>query len=279
MTNQHEPLSIPPEARDLLQRALAGRPRGLFTDVDGTISPIAPAPEQARVLPEAREALDAARATFDVVAAVSGRSALDARRMVGLDGLMYLGNHGFERLDPGSLAPVTLPAAAPYEDDIDATLDAIELQLGPRLPGLRIERKGITGSIHVRACEDPAAAEEIVRRTVAVLAVQKGLRVTEGKMVVEVRPPVDVDKGVVVEDVISGRGLRGAIYLGDDRTDIDALRMMRRLREQGACAAVGVAVLQEEAPADLAEAADITLPNVSATPAFLRLVLRLASGE
>ena len=262
--------TISSDARELLDRMLAAGPRGLFTDVDGTLSPIAPTPDAAILLSGAREALQAVRARFELVVAVSGRSALDAQRMVGLNDITYLGNHGFERLDPGATQPVIWPDAAPYQDDVNAVLDDIEQQASPRFPGLRVERKGITGSIHVRMCADPVEAEDAVRRALSILAVQRGLRVTRGRMVIELRPPVEMDKGIAVAEIVRSAGLRGALYIGDDRTDMDAFRIMRELRESDECESVAVAVLHNEAPEELAEAADITLPGVESVPGFLR---------
>ena len=89
-------------------------------------------------------------------------------------------------------------------------------------------------------------------------------------MVVELRPPVAVDKGVAVARVIREHGLRAALYLGDDRTDIDAFRALRRLTAEGACYGVAVAVLHDEARADLAAEADIALASIQRVPAFLR---------
>lgn len=266
------PLFADPRMTAPLRSALAARPRGLFTDVDGTISPIAPTPEAARLLPGVRALLERARDTFDYVAAVSGRAAENARAMVGVEGIAYIGNHGFERLTPDG-ALVILPAAQPYLRAVAETLAAVARELEPRLPGLRIEPKGVTASIHVRNTADPAAAEEAVYARAAELARDTGLRVTRGKMVVELRPPVEVDKGVAVTEIIRSHGLRGAFYLGDDRTDIDAFRALRRLTQEGVCRGVAVAVIQSEAPPGLADAADLTLPAIEAVPDFLRWLL------
>jgi trehalose 6-phosphate phosphatase len=86
-----------------------------------------------------------------------------------------------------------------------------------------------------------------------------------------------IDKGTAITEVIAAHGLQSALYLGDDRTDIDAFRALRRLTADGTCAGIAVAVLHPEAPANLAAAADITLSSIARVPAFLRLVLRLAA--
>jgi trehalose 6-phosphate phosphatase len=255
-----------------LEEALAARPRGLFSDVDGTLSAIAPTPEAATLLPGVRALLEEARDAFDVVAVVSGRAAGDARQLVGVAGIAYIGNHGLERLDPDGTAQV-LPEALTFRHAISATLATLAEQLAPRFPGLRIEPKGVTASVHVRNTPEPAAAEEAVYQAATAAAQLNGLRVTRGRLVVELRPPVDVDKGVAVAAVIRTHGLRGAIYLGDDRTDIDTFRALRRLTAEGFCHGVAVAVLHAEAPEHLAAEADVALASIGRVPEFLRWLL------
>jgi trehalose 6-phosphate phosphatase len=260
-------------AREKLAAALAARPRGLFFDIDGTLSAIAPTPESATLLPGVAELLEQLRTRFDVVALVSGRAADDARRMVGLPGVLYIGNHGLERIEGDAATVQVLPEAEPYVEAVNTTLDDLDATLAARFPGVHIERKGVTGSIHVRNAPDPDAAEESIARSLTTIAVPRGLLVTRGRRIVEVRPPVAVDKGVAVAGVIRERGLRGALYLGDDRTDLDAFRALRQLNDEGVCQTVAVAVLSPEAPPELAAAADITLPDISFVPGLLRWLL------
>jgi trehalose 6-phosphate phosphatase len=260
-------------AREKLAAALAARPRGLFFDIDGTLSAIAPTPESATLLPGVAELLEQLRTRFDVVALVSGRAADDARRMVGLPGVLYIGNHGLERIEADAATVRVLPEAEPYVEAVNTTLDDLDATLAARFPGVHIERKGVTGSIHVRNAPDPDAAEESIARSLTTIAVPRGLLVSRGRRIVEVRPPVAVDKGVAVAGVIRERGLRGALYLGDDRTDLDAFRALRQLADEGGCQTVAVAVLSPEAPPELAAAADITLPDISFVPGLLRWLL------
>src|SRR5579862_5852508 len=83
---------VPAAGERRLRAALAARPRALLTDIDGTISAIAPSPEAATLLPGVRALLREACAVFDLVAAISGRGADDALRMVGVEGMRYIGN-------------------------------------------------------------------------------------------------------------------------------------------------------------------------------------------
>ena len=260
-------------ARDRLRAVLALRPSGLFSDVDGTLSAIAPTPETAMLLPGVAELLTQARAHFDLVAVVSGRATADARRMVNVPDILYIGNHGLEYLSEDGVTMHVRPEAEPWVRAINHVLASVQSPLTERYPGLRVERKGVTASIHLRGLEEPYKAEEAIFEAVTEAASPKGLRVTRGKLVVELRPPLDIDKGVAIESFIRERGLRSALYLGDDQTDIDAFRTLRRLTEEGVCQGVAVAVSHGEAPANLAAEADIELDSVEAVPSFLRWLL------
>lgn len=271
------PPGLTPTQWATLRQALAQRPRGLLLDIDGTLSPIAPTPEAARLLPGIAPLLERAAERFEVVALISGRGAADARRLVGVERLLYIGNHGLERWTPGENAPQVVPEARPYIPAIAQALDVAERDLLPRLGGLRIERKGIGGSIHTRLCANPQQALATVLEALRPVVDQLGLRLTEGKLVAEIRPPLALNKGAAVEGLVQERRLRGALYLGDDTTDIDAFRALRRLREAGACLGLAVAVLHEEAPPTLAAEADLALPSIDAVPAFLAWVIAAES--
>jgi trehalose 6-phosphate phosphatase len=266
-----------------VRAVLAAHPRGLLTDVDGTISAIAPTPDAAVLLPGVREILTAAHATFDLVAAISGRAARDARRLVGVAQMLYVGNHGMEILAPsareaGAERWTIAPTVQPYIPIITAALDEVERDVVPRFPGMVVERKGVTGSVHYRLVADLEEAESAVELTLAHLFAGE-LRITHGKQVIELRPPVDIDKGTAVEDLVRGHHLRSAIYLGDDSTDLDAFRALSALAAQGEFTGFAVAVLHPEAPPQLAEAADLILSSVDAVPAFLRWLISAAQKE
>ena len=259
--------------RDRLRAVLAQRPFGLFSDVDGTLSAIAPTPDAATLLPGVADALAQARISFAFVAAVSGRAAADASRMVGVPGLLYIGNHGLEYLSEDGKTIHVRPEAEPWVRAINHVLATVQGPLLERYPELMVERKGVTASIHLRRLDEPHQAEDVVYDAVVAAASREGLRVTRGKLVIELRPPLDVDKGVSIEEFIRARGLRGVVYLGDDQTDIDAFRTLQRLTNKGVCQGIAVAVLHHEAPPGLATEADMTLPSVEAVPGFLRWLL------
>lgn len=271
------PSSLLGEAQEQrLRTILSAHPKALLTDVDGVISAIAPTPEAAVLLPGVRETLTAAAQTLDLVAAISGRAARDAYRLVNVPSLTYVGNHGLERLDHYTRAGKDVmrvqvaESARRYLKPVNDLMDAASRELIPQFPGMRVERKGVTGSIHVRNTRDPVAAEAQTLALLEALAAPEGLVITRGKAVVEVRPPVKIDKGTTVERLIRQRRIKGAIYLGDDRTDIDAFRALRRLTADGVCQGIAVAVLSPEAPANLATEADIALDSIAEVPELLR---------
>lgn len=213
---------------DTLRRRLSGTPLVVMLDVDGTLSQIAQRPEEATVAPETRRAVAALAARRNVhVALVSGRAAADARRMVSVANVWVIGNHGYEIVSPGG------------DDLVDASMERYRSaiaraasRIAPKVagvPGVIFEDKGWTLSIHYRLA-DPAVVPRL-KASVRDVAVSLGLLLTEGKMVLEVRPPARVDKGtavVMLGERLGGLKQNGAcVFVGDDRTDEDAFRALR----------------------------------------------------
>jgi trehalose 6-phosphate phosphatase len=260
---------------DLCRAAVASRPRALVTDVDGTLAPIAPTPEDAHLLPQAPALLLRAQQRFDVVAAVSGRDLASLWSIVRLPGMLYVGDHG------NSWWQAPHDAAVPPEPGmhpaIAAALERLSAAPVTAIPGLRIEPKGATAAIHVRNVADPVAASKAVLDALIPIAVITGVTVSEGRAVIEIRAPGAQTKGDTLRRIVAQHRLRGAIYLGDDRTDLDAFDAAHDLRETGICQAVAVAVGSDEAPPDLVRRADLALATIDLVPAFLGWLLDASS--
>lgn len=243
-----------------LERALAPlradpSKAAILCDLDGTLAPIVARPEDAAVPDEAREVLRALAARYALVGVVSGRRAADARAIAGLDELAYSGNHGFEQLLPGASEPVPDPALAGHEEDADRFVADLDREELARL-GFRIEDKGAIVALHWRGAPNEGEAEARASE-IASEAEWQGLVPHRGRMVLEIRPDVSIDKAAAVEGLLRGRGLRAALYGGDDRTDADAFRGLHRLREAGELeAAAAIAVASEEVPEALLAEAD-----------------------
>ena len=266
-------VTAPDRGLAALLAPLRERPResAVLCDVDGTLAPIVPRPEDARLLDGAAGVLEELRGRMRLLGFVSGRGLADLERLVGLEGCAYAGNHGMELHLPGERPRLAdgvaahMPAVAAFA----ATWPPQRLTAG----GLRLEEKGATLSVHARGAPDPAAAALLLRE-VAREAAAHGLVTTTGREVLEVRPPVRVDKGTAVTQLLAGVGARAALYVGDDRTDADAWRALRALRDAGALDhAVALAVASAEVPAEVREAADAEVDGPAGALEALRALV------
>lgn len=204
-----------------------------------------------------RDVLMRLQARYALVVCVSGRRAEDARRVVGIDSLDYVGNHGLERLAPNSSHVETQPAVAAWRDQVRSFATG---SYTPELreAGIRLEDKDVIWSFHWREAghgeATPAAVEQV-----AVSAQKAGLVSHWGRKVLEIRPPVPFDKGSGLERLLD-EGIDVAVYVGDDRTDLDAFKRLRELRSAGRLShAVCVGVVSGEGPPEIAGEADLTV--------------------
>ncbi len=216
------PVSVDPTA---LVARLVGRPAFLYLDYDGTLVPIARHPDQA-ALDDAGRTLLRALARALPVAIVSGRARATLRALVGVPSLYYVGNHGLEISGPGFQHNTAVPTR--WRRDLDAILTAIETD-APR--GAVVERKGVTVSIHYRLVAAPDRTRWLpeLRARLAPWAARGRVRLVRGKAAVELRPPVDWNKGAAVCWLLSHVGAKDRlpVYFGDDATDEDAFRAVR----------------------------------------------------
>ncbi len=251
---------------DAAARLLAARPAALFLDIDGTLAPIAPTPGDAEVPPSVRGDI-AALTEHMTVAVLTGRAVGDARRMVGVEGAVYVGNHGAERWEDGQGVPA--PEVAPYLPALRALAEEAARRF-PQRGGFLIEDKGASLSIHYRLAADPERARAEALAFAREAGAPTSLRASEGKMVVEVRAPVDLSKGTALARLAAERGIKSAAAVGDDVTDVAMFEALRALREQGVLEGFTAAVLGERTPPALTEAADYALDGPAETALFLR---------
>jgi trehalose-phosphatase len=240
----------------------------ILTDVDGTLAPIVERAEEAVVPAAARAVLARLGERYALVGCISGRQALEARRLVGLDSLAYAGNHGLELLLPGDEAPRPDPSIAGRETEAAEFLAAVDEE---RLDaaGLWREDKGPIQALHWRGAADEAGAESRAHE-IAIEAGKAGLEPRWGRKVLELRPLGGGGKDGAVASLLADERLDRATYAGDDRTDLDGFRRLRQLREEGRLrAAVCVGVLSAEAPAELAEESDLTVDGLEGWMAIL----------
>ncbi len=231
----------------LTRLAEAPEQAAIVLDVDGTLAPIVRRPDEAAVPEEARRELERLVARYALVACVSGRTGEDARRLVAVDGVRYVGSHGLE----------LAPEADRWRDEIHRFTASVDWP---------VEDKGLTVSFHYREAENEDEALEYLEG-VAERARAAGLVPRFGRKVLEIRPPVQADKGTAVAQLLGDAGVNRALYAGDDTTDLDAFRALDGL-ELG----IRVAVSSDEAPSELVEAADIV---VGSPAELLTLLARL----
>ena len=249
---------------------------GVFLDIDGTLAPIVERAEDAHVPEEVSRALGSLARRYGCVACVSGRSAADARRLVGVGGIAYAGAHGAELLEPGASSPRVLPAFASWTDrvrEFGHARDARDL----RQLRVRIEDKGPIVAFHWRGAPDEDAARTRVEG-IAAEAEDAGFATHWGRKVLEVRPPVPVDKGQAVEELVRRCGIRAAMYAGDDATDLDAFDALDSLRDRGELdAVVKVGVASEEGPQAIVGRAELVVEGTAGVTQVLAALGESAS--
>ena len=233
--------------KELLGRFAAEPGRAaILLDVDGVLAPIVDVPHEAAVPDETRAQLRRLHGNYALVACISGRPAADARRIVGLDELVYVGEHGLE----------LVPEAAEWRERLHRLSETVDWD--------DVERKPLTVTFHYRRAKDEAEALRLLEG-VAARAKAEGLVPRFGRKVLELRPPLDANKGTAVAYLLARHGLGRALYAGDDSTDVDAFRALEGL-ELG----VAVAVASPEGPKELREAADLVVDG----PAEMLQLLR-----
>jgi trehalose 6-phosphate phosphatase len=229
----------------------------VVADFDGTLAPIVDDPTRARPLPAAVSALRALVEPFGLVGVVSGRSVDFLRAQLPVDGLTLVGQYGLERLVDGEV--VVDERAEAYAGAVAVAGDEAE----HRWPRLLVERKGaLAFSVHWRATPDAAPPLDELEA----FARRYGLAVSRGRMVGEVRAPVDVDKGAALSLLIQERRVRACAFAGDDYGDLSAFSALTdRAERQAGFVGVRIAVRSPEAPPALLATAD----HVADSPADL----------
>jgi trehalose 6-phosphate phosphatase len=258
-------------------RAAAAAPRStaLFCDIDGTISPIVSRPAEAAVPEATREVLAVLVRRLGLVAFVTGRSLEDGRRMIPLDGATYVGTHGLEvqRAD-GSVE--TEPQAERYVAQIREVTDAAARDLDCETLGIVLENKRAVLAVHYRLAPDPAVTRHEIFARVVEPARARGLAISTGHYLFEVRPPLPFTKGTAVRTLLDGEAYLAAIFCGDDLTDVTGFKAVhdwgRRDARRAACA---LAAVTAETPQPVIDEADVL---VRATPGVHEALAGLAAA-
>lgn len=246
----------------------------VFLDLDGTLAPIVPQPKSVAIPGPMAKLVRKLEHLYLAVAVVSGRPATEAKRIVGVPDIAYIGNHGFEILLPGH-AVVVSEEARPFVTRIREIVDFCRTLDEINEKGIFVEDKTATMSLHYRSADNPEEARAIIMEKVVPQVEKRELKYSEGRMVLEVKPPVPVDKGVAVGRLLDRLDARRAVYMGDDTTDIDALKELRKRKRRKDSVMVGIGVISQEMPADLAKYADLMVDKIIG----VETVLQILAGE
>ena len=244
----------------------------VLLDIDGTLAPIVPNAADARVPEGTRHLLVEIAKRYGVVACVTGRRASEARALVAIGSISYLGTHGSELLRAGWTEAVLDPDVETWVRHIHQfgrEADTAEL----RRLRVRLEDKGAIVAFHWRGAPDEDAARAAID-ALATRAEAAGLRTHWGRKVLEVRPPVQIDKGAGIASFLDDQHVDCVLYVGDDASDREAFRALSRLAEEGKVEhVVRVGVQSEEAPSELIDEVDIVVDGTDGVRELLAALI------
>ena len=244
----------------------------VLLDIDGTLAPIVRHAADAHVPEATRTLLIEIAKRYRMVGCVSGRRAATARQIVAIGTIAYIGNHGGELLRPGATRPEVDPDLAAWTARVRAFAARADTPEHQRIR-VRSEDKDAIAAFHWRGAPDEEAAAAAVQE-IARLAEDEGFAIHWGRKVLEVRPPVALDKGLGIAKLLRGAPVSAALYAGDDSTDLDAFRGLRALVESEVLASsLCVAVRSDEAPPELAREADLTVDGTGGVRELLEALL------
>lgn len=243
----------------------------IITDVDGTISEIAPTPEEAEVSDSMNKLLTALNKKFKLVGVISGRSLSNVKDMVGVDGILYVGNHGLEYLKNGEKFIET--EAEKYCQKMEELYKEIEKHHISKLEGLILENKKIGLCIHYRQCPSSEEAREKIRLALKEILNSDELKISSGRKIIEIKPPLIQDKGTILEKIAQEYNLKQIIYLGDDVTDYDAFTKLEELEKKKNIETASILVLSKEIPIYVKNSAKYYLNSVQEVQRFFEWLL------
>ncbi|HEY7416399.1 MAG TPA: trehalose-phosphatase [Ktedonobacteraceae bacterium] len=253
-----------------LTSVLEQQRRGLVFDIDGTLSPIAPTPDQAHLYPGVAESLQQARQHAHV-AIMTGRAIADGARIVNVEDVTYIGTHGLEWCDglPTTHPIQLIPEAQQYVEPGRYLLNLVEQA---QLPGVIVQYKNVGGSIHYRQAANPEQTRQRILALLEEAVRQAHMHMGEGKYVIEILPPLNVNKGIALRSYVQHFGLQGVFFAGDDRTDLNAMLEAEQLRREG-LATYTVLVRHPDTLPEMLEHADEIVDGVEAMAVKLQAIV------
>jgi trehalose 6-phosphate phosphatase len=232
-----------------------------------------PDPDQAAPNPQAAAILSELNQCLLRVAIISGRDTDFLVSRLPLPRALFIGNHGLEERHEGASRLVT--EAQPYVERLGRAADAVAALPQARVPGVTIERKRAAVSVHFRQTADPSASGAALERALREIARQGQLQLQAGRLLWELRPPIEIDKGAVVRRLAAAMHPAAIVYVGDDRTDANAFSALKRLTE---VRTVAVGVRSPEVPQDVFVDCDLMVDGVPGVTQLLTQLLDLCAN-
>jgi len=258
------------ELRDIepLRPLLDRKPFAILSDIDGTLAPIVANPEDAHISPRARDALLVLIELGAGVGFITGRALEKAREIVDIPGAYFAGNHGLNIAADGlAEAPEELRPYVAWAQQV------IRDASGIKIPGVIVEDKGPVVAFHYRMADEEEPARAAIERAIGLSEAARNFRVQQGRKVIELRPPIAIDKGTAVETLAMRLGAESVLTMGDDATDLDMFRGAGALRERGIPAA-SVAVWSYEVQPEVLEGTDYFVRGVEGVEWMLEEIVK-----
>jgi trehalose 6-phosphate phosphatase len=214
-------------------------------------------PDQAKPAPEAVALLAELARSLRRVAIISGRDTDALAARLPISGLIFVGNHGLEQRNGESRL---VAAAVPFSGALERAAEAISRLEPAQLPGVRVERKRAGVTVHFRNATEPSTVQASLQEPLERIAQDEQLRLRAGRMVWELRPPLEIDKGQVLRGLVDALHPQAIIYMGDDLTDSDAFIALKAM---SGTRTLAVGVRSHEVPDAAFASCDLLVDGVS----------------
>lgn len=258
------------ETTTSLLETLASKERlGIVTGMDGTITPISSdAPDGHSPSKRCRDLLQGLSQITPLVAILSARPASDLHVLIDLPDVVYAGNRGLEIWIGGRLD--FSPEIEQHRPQLESAMMALYALIDS---SIQIEDAGSALMIYCEAA--PTGTDiSLLRANVKQIAEKRGLRFFETSHIMEIRPPMLLDKGRALERLIQQYQLNAVLYIGNDLSDVDAFTFLHSVRDRGQISAAAVGVLNEWTASDVANHVDILVKGIEGAEDLLDWLYR-----
>lgn len=247
-----------------LEKLIKRKPFGLITDIDGTISRTTANLLMAKITKANRLCLSTLVNKLALVSVISGRQSQKVKDMVDIDGVVCIGHYGMERWENN--APQLHPDAQPFVPYVRALVK--ELEALKSIEGILIQDKWAAISVIYRQSPNIEKARKAILNLLNDSPNAQKLRIITEKKVFGIVPPIDINKGTAVTNLLQQYQLRGGLFLGDDTADIPAFRAIHKNGRN--YRGLAIAVTCEDTPPEVIAEADFTLDGVQETETLLQ---------